>query len=96
MRHLIRDDCERIKRLINDKILLGKDKDKLHSDLGTLQLINYILEKPKQRLLDYHFEYDGYSPKQNYRYYVKKMDDFEMMFKNNSRIIVLPVKNNIV
>jgi hypothetical protein len=93
MRQLIKDDCERIRRIINDKIISLKRKD---GDLGILQIINYILEKPKQRLLDMHFEYEGYSPKQNYRYYIKELNDFDMTYKNNSRIIVLPVKNNNV
>ena len=87
IKQLIFDDFRDIKRMIEESLINGTYNE---NDAGILQAINWAMDKGKNRILNTHFTYKGYCPSARYRKYVKQMNDFDLKYKNNTRVIILP------
>jgi len=87
IKQLIFDDFRDIKRMIEESLINGTYNE---NDAAVLQAINWAMEKGKNRILNTHFTYRGYCPSARYRKYVKQLNDFDLKYKNNTRIIILP------
>jgi hypothetical protein len=87
IKQLIFDDFRDIKQLIEASIIVGTYNE---NDAGILQGINWAMEKGRDRILNTHITYRGYCPPARYRKYIKPMNDFDLTYKNNTRIIILP------
>jgi hypothetical protein len=92
IKQLILDDFRDIKRMIEESIINGSYDD---NDASTLQLINWAMDDGKHRILSTYVTYRGYSPSTRYRKYVKELNDFDLKYKNNTRIIILPKSSEL-
>jgi hypothetical protein len=84
---LICKDLLEFKIMIHRDILMG-----IHTplDIGKLQQITYVLNKPEERCESINIEYNDKSSSCNrYCIYIKEIDDFESKYANNTKIIML-------
>lgn len=86
---LILRDIILLKKVIDIRILLNETKDN-NQDIGTLQMINYILDKANDRLLTIDVPYyEGSSTLSRYVIYIKKINHFDSEKANNTNVIIL-------
>jgi len=90
IRQLVRDDLEIIQNHIEERMVVDEIYQDKFMDIGTLQQIRYILDKPKERLLQIPIDYHRKIVQERYRKYTKELNMFDLKYKNNSSIIVLP------
>jgi hypothetical protein len=90
IRQLVRDDLEIIRNHIEERMVIDELYQDKFMDMGILQQINYILEKPRERLLHIPIDYHRKIVQERYRKYTKELNMFDLKYKNNSAIIVLP------
>jgi hypothetical protein len=83
---LIVDDVKRLSEIINNKLLVEKVEDVV-ADLGLLQMAYYFLVDPSKRLSCLHTDHHVITSR--YMIYTKKVDDFELKYKNNTNVIIL-------
>jgi hypothetical protein len=84
---LICKDLLEYKIMIHRDILMGNHTS---LDIGKLQQITYVLNKPEDRCESINIEYNDKSSSCNrYCIYVKEIDDFETKYSNNTKIIML-------
>jgi hypothetical protein len=83
---LIVDDVQRLTEIINNKLLVDKVEDVV-TDLGLLQMAYYFLVDPSKRLGCLHTEHHIITSR--YIIYTKKVDEFELKYKNNTNVILL-------
>jgi hypothetical protein len=86
---LILRDIILMKKIIDIRILMNESKDSV-TDLGTLQMITFILDKPNDRLLSTNVPYyEGSSSLNRYVIYIKKLNQFNIDKANNTEVIIL-------
>lgn len=86
---LILRDIILMKKIINTRILLNETKDN-YKDLGILQMITYILDKPNDRLLTTNVPYyEGSSSLDRYVIYIKTINQFNINKANNTDVVIL-------
>ena len=86
---LILRDIILLKQIINIRVLMNETKDSTY-DLGVLQTITYVLEKPNDRLLSMDIPYyEGSSSLSRYVIYIKTTNKFDVDKSNNTDIIIL-------
>jgi hypothetical protein len=90
IRQLVRDDLEIIQNHIEERMVVDEIYQDKFMDLGILQQIRYILDKPKERLLNIPINYHRKIVQERYRKYTKELNMFDLKYKNNTAIIVLP------
>ena len=88
-KQLIRDDYMQIKDMIEKSIINGTYKE---NETAILQAINWVMQNRSNNLLSVPIEYRGYLPIERYRKYLKTLDDFDIKYKHNTRVIILPEK----
>jgi len=83
---LVIDDVNRLTQIINNKLLVEQVEDVV-TDLGLLQSAYYFLVDPKKRLNA--LDTNHYVITSRYNIYIKKVNDFELKYKNNTNVILL-------
>jgi hypothetical protein len=84
---LICKDLLEYKIMIHREILMGNHTS---VDLGKLQQITYVLNKPNERCETIDIEYNDKSSSCNrYSIYIKEIDDFESKYSDNTKIVML-------
>lgn len=84
---LICKDLLEYKIMIHREILMGNHTS---VDIGKLQQITYVLNKPNERCETVDIEYNDKSSSCNrYCIYIKEIDDFESKYSDNTKIIML-------
>jgi len=83
---IIVDDVNRLTNIINNKLIVDEIEDYI-LDLGLLQSAYYFLADPLKRLNT--LDTNNYVITSRYLIYVKKVDEFELKYKNNTNVILL-------
>jgi len=83
---LVVDDVKRLNEIINNKLLIEHVEDVV-TDLGLLQSAYYFLADPKTRLSCLHTNHHVITSR--YVIYIKKVNDFQLKYKNNTNVILL-------
>jgi len=89
MKQLIREDYYHIRDMIEQSLINGTYQE---NETAILQAVNWTLNNRSNILLNTPIEYRGYCPIQRYRKYLKYMDDFDIKYKHNTRVVILPEK----
>ena len=89
IKQLIRDDYTQIKDMIEKSLINGTYEE---NETALLQAINWVMQNRSNNLLLTPIEYRGYRPIERYRKYIKNLDDFDIKYKHNTRVIILPEK----
>ena len=87
---LVRDDLEIIQNHIEERMVVDELYQDKFMDMGILQQIRWILDKPKERLLRVPIDYHGNSVQARYIKWTKQLNMFDLKYKNNTAIITLP------
>ena len=62
------------------------------NETAILQAVNWVMQNRSNNLLSVPIDYRGYLPVERYRKYLKNLDDFDLKYKHNTRVIILPEK----
>jgi hypothetical protein len=89
MKQLIKEDYAQIKDMIEKSIINGTYEP---NETALLQAVNWVMNGRSNNLLSTMIEYRGYCPIQRYRKYLKNLNDFDINYKHNTRVIILPEK----
>jgi hypothetical protein len=89
MKQLIREDYIQIRDMIEKSIIDGSCED---NEPAILQAINWVIHNRSNNLLSTFIEYRDYCPIKRYRKYLKPLNDFDIKYKHNTRVIILPEK----
>ena len=89
MKQLIKEDYTQIKDMIEKSIINGTYEP---NETAILQAVNWVMHNRSNSLLLTPIEYRGYSPIQRYRKYLKNLNEFDIKYKHNTSVIILPEK----